>query len=138
MSANRFDVAKRERFLAFTEAGWPLATAAARSGTTPQTVQAWLARGRAGEGEAADFARRFDELLTRRRSAEVVEQANVIGDGDALDPHECARRFALKALGRADPFVATEPILMAELSEPDRLRAIKLSGPPSRRPRRRR
>ena len=112
--------------------------AAPRAGTTPQTVRAWLARGRAGaDAQAVEFASRYDELIAARKVAEAVEQATGLSEGEALDEHECARQFALTALRRGDSMVATEPILMAELTEPEQLRAIKLSGPPPGRSRRR-
>jgi transposase len=58
----RFSPERRSRFLGLLEGGRNVEEACAAVGVSRSTVSKWVARGRAGDGEAAAFAEAFDAI----------------------------------------------------------------------------
>ena len=132
---NKFDSLRRERLLAFIEAGWPLIEAAAAADVSRQTVGVWLARGRHHpNSQAGEFATRFQAAraaANERRPAESPKQerpaqSTPVGFAAHADT-------IWRWVQEGDPFVTLSPEEMSVLTPEQRAQVVRMyqeSSPP--------
>jgi hypothetical protein len=119
---SKFDALKRERLLAFVEAGWPLTDAAAASDVSRQTVSTWLTRGRHDpSSEAGAFVARFNAAKAaangRGVPAPPITEQPIRPGAQGFAPYADT---IWRWVQEGDPFVALSPGEMSELTPEQR------------------